>query len=803
MSKPELPRAAWPVDCALCILAFAIALFILPSNPAFAESGESGESYDVCSSGCPYRTIQSAIDAASSGATIRVAPGTYSESIVMRPRVSVTGAGQNQTTIRGNGSQVVVTFNNGQIARTTIIENLAIAGGGGDRGGGLLVSSGANPTVRNVTIRDNNTSQWGAGITVQNGADLLLEGALVKNNAAPTGSGLTVTGSQATVRNTTIENNVSNGAAQSGAVSVQAGATATLTNVTIRGTTATYGGGLRVLDNSTVTMSGGRIENNRASGSGGGASLTGNATLNLENVTLTGNSAPVAGAIFVSESALVVDDCRFVNNNASDSSGGAIYLVGVGGEIRNSSFENNRSNLAGGAIHFNQAANVLLFNSTLTGNSTTDGGAVYVTGGRVRIFENRVNANTAREYGGGIVITASATADIRGNEINHNTAGLDGGGLIFQRASSGTLAGNTISFNDTAHGGGGMTIYDRVSPTLSSNRFEGNTAEVGGAIVIDTNASPLIDGNEFVGNVVDFHGGAVSVNLNSNPVIKNSLFSNNRAQLEGGAIYVQDNSKATLEQNTITGNRAGTVGGGIVLHQDRNSRVTDNYIATNRAGQHGGGIYLNETGATLDGNQVLNNTAQQIGGGLVVLNGSPAIANNMISNNSAGSTGAGIYMAGSGATLTSNTIADNGRNAGGDGVFLNSGSNPRLKYNVLVGNDYGVRSGSGQPAEMMRNNVWGNRVANYTGVQRGSTDINVDPRWINGPQGKYYLSHSAAGQQTTSPLVDACFDSSATMGVDHLTTRTDGQPDRNNADMGYHYPRPLGRTVFMPAIRAG
>ncbi|MCB0229479.1 MAG: hypothetical protein KDH90_10180, partial [Anaerolineae bacterium] len=198
--------------------------------------------------------------------------------------------------------------------------------------------------------------------------------------------------------------------------------------------------------------------------------------------------------------------------------------------------------------------------------------------------------------------------------------------------------------------------------------------------------------------------------------------------------------------------------------------------------------------ATVDGNQILGNSAQQLGGGMVVINGSSTISNNLVANNRAGSVGAGIYMAGSGAGLTSNTIADNGRNAGGDGIFLNTGANPRLMYNVVVGNDYGVRSGGGQPTQMTRNNVWGNRVTDYDGVQRGDTDLNTDPKWVNGPLGKYYLSSQAAGQQSNSQLIDACFDSSHAMGVDQMTTRTDGQKDRENADMGFHYRRPLGQT---------
>lgn len=51
-----------------------------------------------------YPTIQSAIDAASWGDTVLVAPGDYTESIRLKPGVTVQGSGANVTTLRGDGS---------------------------------------------------------------------------------------------------------------------------------------------------------------------------------------------------------------------------------------------------------------------------------------------------------------------------------------------------------------------------------------------------------------------------------------------------------------------------------------------------------------------------------------------------------------------------------------------------------------------------------------------------------------------------------------------------------------------------
>jgi len=66
----------------------------------------------------------------------------------------------------------------------------------------------------------------------------------------------------------------------------------------------------------------------------------------------------------------------------------------------------------------------------------------------------------------------------------------------------------------------------------------------------------------------------------------------------------------------------------------------------------------------------------------------------------------------------------------------------------------------------------------------GEGNINLDPRFVTGPWGDYYLRHAAAGQGIDSPCIDAGHPCHAAFG----TTRTDGGPDVGCVDMGYHYP---------------
>ena len=123
-----------------------------------APAVQADDSPTVCATGCAYSTIQSAIDAATSGATIEVGAGIYTEKLTIGKSLSLIGIGDSSDQGAGSGAPTidgqigdgpaVITVNSNSSPITVKIHNLNITHGGN----GIDVLQNAVMTVDNNTI---------------------------------------------------------------------------------------------------------------------------------------------------------------------------------------------------------------------------------------------------------------------------------------------------------------------------------------------------------------------------------------------------------------------------------------------------------------------------------------------------------------------------------------------------------------------------------------------------------------------------------------------------------------------------
>ena len=281
------------------------------------------------------------------------------------------------------------------------------------------------------------------------------------------------------------------------------------------------------------------------------------------------------------------------------------------------------------------------------------GGGIYSDGASPIIVNNVISGNfgcdtcsAAYGRGGGIyLLDASSTALVSNNLIANNVADNStwgqGGGIML-RDSDAEVEGNEIRYNRAGHSagyGGGIAVVGG-EPTLKGNELHHNVAGqsvqgLGGGIFVWSDTTAAIEGN-----IIRYNQ---AISGPGDPALIS----------RGGGIYYSGNPtvQAIIWDNDIGPNIASPVshwgyGGGLYA----TGLVTPSLIAANNFGSNiaghnddgkGGGIYLDDSEATLQGNEIVDNTATWSGslgkgGGIFVEGGAVSVLGNAIAQNTGG-----------------------------------------------------------------------------------------------------------------------------------------------------------------------
>ncbi|MCK4654630.1 MAG: DUF1565 domain-containing protein [Candidatus Cloacimonetes bacterium] len=145
----------------------------------------------------PFATIQHGINCSADTDTVLVQPGTYVENIDFSGKLITVGSlflttqdttYVSSTTIDGNSSGSVVTFENSENS-TTVLCGFTITNGSATSGGGIYCQSYSNPSLQNVTISGNSADLWGGGIYCWESSPSL-ENLTITGNTANYGGGI-------------------------------------------------------------------------------------------------------------------------------------------------------------------------------------------------------------------------------------------------------------------------------------------------------------------------------------------------------------------------------------------------------------------------------------------------------------------------------------------------------------------------------------------------------------------------------------------------------------------------------------
>lgn len=214
------------------------------------------------------------------------------------------------------------------------------------------------------------------------------------------------------------------------------------------------------------------LSNGQASDRGGVIYSLSSSTVNINNSTLSGNSASYGGAVYAYGD-LSITNSSLLNNSTTTSSGdgGAIYARGNSVAITNSSLSNNTVNDDGGAIYGYSSSNIIITNSSLSNNSANFYGGAITAYGNLSIVDSTLSNNTTNNNGGAIYTGSALT--ISNSTLSANSAN-DTGGAIWSGGNL-TITNSTLAGNSANNNGGMLHSYGG-SGTLNSNILQGNTA---------------------------------------------------------------------------------------------------------------------------------------------------------------------------------------------------------------------------------------------------------------------------------------------------------------------------------------
>nr|WP_047817032.1 choice-of-anchor Q domain-containing protein [Rhodopirellula islandica] len=637
---------------------------ILTGNVASGDAADDGGGA-IFNNGGTLTVSNATISGNAADGTLGSGGGIFSTDGAVTINLSQIGgaiASEGNTANRaGGGIEVItgtVTLNFG----TDVSNNFA-----GINGGGLHSTGAANVTSNLAIFGSNTAASEGGGLWNSSTGTMTLNGGAISSNVASGndasngGGGLFNDGGTLNVIDAVIGFNVADGASGSG-------------------------GG--ILNDGTLTVSGGEISGNTANRAGGGIEATAGSGTTLTDVRLESN---VAGP----------------DGSASPGNGGALHVSGDGiVTITGGSVTDNVAANEGGGLWNSVSGSLTVDGTTVSGNSAPIGGGIFNDSG-VDATSQSFETTLSTLNDSGVSGTASVTVDTSDPGNPSITVHINASGLVPNQPhiqhihgrfasdldSTGTIPGpflgeggvaidsRTPDAGDDANGDGFITVgegvsgYGNVLLNLSSPRapvpLEGNspladfnlddfpTAEDGTIDFSETYTFDLSDADQArqYNNLLPMslreivlHGVNTDVDVDGDgspdgyrvtgPAAAGTL------QAVGGMLTIVN---AEISGNTATGN------GGGIANESGNVSIADSSISGNvsggdEPGEGGGGVFNDGGTVTITDSDVFENTAMVglgNGGGILNANGGTLVVRGgTISNNDASRAGGGVENAG-------------------------------------------------------------------------------------------------------------------------------------------------------------
>jgi predicted outer membrane repeat protein len=443
--------------------------------------------------------------------------------------------------------------------------------------------------------------------------------------------------------------------------------------------------------NSTqLILSNSVFNNNSAYSSLAGAIYAVDSTVTISGSRFEDNVASSAAAIYAVRSTVLISSSAFLRNSATVDLGGAIVSSGGVLSITGSTFSANLATTHGGAIF--ASSTVLTMMSTIFSQNLAPAGygSICITGSDSTLTNVTFDSNLCK-LGGGAYFEAPARTSIISSVFRMNIASTDFGGGIFLNNGPAQISNSLFESNSAVSAGAVMSL--RSAATFTNCDFTSNVAlQFGGAILTIPPVSGAITGSNcrFEDNTAT-RGGALALQGTSSS-FSSSRFSRNRAAFGAAAYLVESlgyQSTLTLLSSTLESGVASIIAGGIYLAPSSRLNILASTIRNNTAGLDnlGGAIYCNGSQVVITDTVVDSNSA--LSGGFMFAGANGFVPSDVVINgssvfsNNVAATGGAIQIANSNLRSYGTLFFQNGATVYGGAIVAIT---PREL--VLVGNNF-------------------------------------------------------------------------------------------------------------------
>lgn len=719
----------------------------------------------VRSSGESFDAVAAAVAAAAGGDTVLICPGAWTGQIVIDKDLTVAGVGGSTITsldarrqgpaihvhagVVANISGLTVT---GGVGHPLVAEPDLTAGGGlfadgaftvelvdvqiigasASRGGGIYANTQGGISLTSSSVVDSTATEAGGGIYVVSGPVQFREGELLRNTA-PVGGALwvgptdAITGGFVEIDGSALDENE----ADLGGAVYAGGSAVWVTHSSVSRNTAAGDGGAMACISGGIDLrcslrANDTVLDDNSSGGFGGAIHQLGGELVLGDATFARNSGLIGGAVALAPGAADPEapTLRVATLSMTDhlaETGGALYALGVDGELVAATFSGNGAELGGAlylasdpaAVGGAKASLFLLDNVYEDNEASTAGGAVHLIDADLTMVGGAFLRNTAPHSGAIHVVASADTASLTATStVFTDNAASTHGGAVGLRGADGSFSGSSFEGNTAGNSGGAVAALPSTtdaptwhpqSLTLDTVDLIANTATAGpGGAIFASAGTALCLACTLQDNVAGTHGGAIAsvsafavdgsvaeATLN----LFGSTVSGNAAAGDGGGIYIEGGG-GTFQGSELSDNDAGGAGGGLLvepfgtrpglpLPAEVGLNVETTTFVGNRAAGSlgGGGAYMAGVRADIFSVEVTDNISDGPGGGLLLatyahpdgqhLPPNISITGGGFARNSADSgSGGGIYQAGGNLSLLDTLVSDNHADDDGGGMFI-------------------------------------------------------------------------------------------------------------------------------------